>query len=36
MMAPAPITDFDPDFASPGEWAAMYRACGLQVIPRTL
>jgi hypothetical protein len=32
-MAPAPITDFEPDFASPAEWAAMYRACGLQVIP---
>ena len=25
--------DFDPDFASPAEWAAMYRACGLQIIP---
>ena len=24
---------FDPDFASPPEWAAAYRACGLQVIP---
>ena len=33
MMGPAPITEFDPDFASPAEWAAMYRACGLQVIP---
>jgi hypothetical protein len=33
MMAPGPIADFDPDFASPSEWAAMYRACGLQVIP---
>jgi AAA domain/Bifunctional DNA primase/polymerase, N-terminal len=33
MMGPASISDFDPDFASPAEWAAMYRACGLQVIP---
>ena len=24
---------FDQDFASPAEWAAVYRACGLQVIP---
>lgn len=24
---------FDPDFASPSEWAAMYRSAGLQVIP---
>lgn len=27
------MTDFDPDFAGPAEWAAMYRACGLQVVP---
>jgi hypothetical protein len=33
MMGPASIPEFDPDFASPAEWAAMYRACGLQVIP---
>jgi hypothetical protein len=33
MIGPASITDFDPDFASPAEWAAMYRASGLQVIP---
>ena len=33
MMVSAPVADFDPDFASPAEWAAMYRACGLQVIP---
>ncbi|TFW53644.1 hypothetical protein CT676_40610 [Bradyrhizobium sp. MOS001] len=33
MMVSTPIADFDPDFASPAEWAAMYRACGLQVIP---
>jgi hypothetical protein len=25
--------NFDPDFASPADWAAMYRACGLQIIP---
>lgn len=24
---------FDPDFAAPSEWAAAYRACGLQVVP---
>lgn len=24
---------FDPDFAGPGDWAAMYRSFGLQVIP---
>ncbi len=29
----AAIEDFDPDFASPAEWAAMYRACGPQVVP---
>jgi hypothetical protein len=33
MMGPASIPEFDPDFASPAEWASMYRACGLQVIP---
>jgi hypothetical protein len=33
MMGTAPIGEFDPDFASPAEWAAMYRACGLQVVP---
>src|SRR4249920_551364 len=26
-------TGFDPDFAQPPQWAAMYRACGLQIIP---
>jgi AAA domain/Bifunctional DNA primase/polymerase, N-terminal len=26
-------TGFDPDFASPREWAEMYRAAGLQVVP---
>ena len=29
----APQTDFDPDFASPAEWAAKYRELGLQVLP---
>jgi AAA domain-containing protein/bifunctional DNA primase/polymerase-like protein len=32
-MAAQPRPDFDPDFASTAEWAAMYRACGLQVVP---
>lgn len=27
------LISFDPDFASPGDWATMYRACGLQVVP---
>lgn len=27
------IDDFDPDFASPSQWARLYRACGLQVVP---
>jgi hypothetical protein len=30
-MMPAP--SFEPDFASPSEWASMYRAVGLQVVP---
>jgi hypothetical protein len=33
MMGSAPHIDFDPDFAGPAEWASMYRALGLQVIP---
>jgi hypothetical protein len=32
MMTSA-LEEFDADFAGPGEWASMYRACGLQVIP---
>jgi len=28
-----PLPSFDPDFAGPAQWAAMYRACGLQVVP---
>lgn len=27
------IDDFDPDYASPSQWARLYRACGLQVVP---
>jgi len=27
------ISSFDPDFAEPSEWARMYRAAGLQVVP---
>lgn len=30
------IDTFEPDFAAPGEWAAVYRACGLQVVPSHL
>jgi hypothetical protein len=26
-------SNFDPDFAAPAQWAAMYRACGLQAVP---
>jgi hypothetical protein len=32
-MMPAASSSFDPDFASPGEWAAMYREHGMQVVP---
>ncbi len=32
MMA-APLPSFDPDFAANADWAGMYRACGLQVVP---
>jgi len=28
-----PLPAFDPDFAGPAQWAAMYRAIGLQIIP---
>jgi hypothetical protein len=27
------VESFDPGFAAPGDWAAMYRAAGLQVVP---
>lgn len=33
MKLTGQVTAFDPDFASPSEWAAVYRACGLQVVP---
>jgi hypothetical protein len=32
-MMPFSAENFDPDFAGPGDWAAMYRYRGLQVIP---
>ena len=32
-MAIPNFEDFDPDFAGPAQWAAMYRHYGLQVIP---
>jgi len=28
-----PLPHFDPEFAAPSEWAEMYRALGLQVVP---
>ena len=28
-----PLPEFDPEFADPAQWAAMYRACGLQIVP---
>jgi hypothetical protein len=30
------VESFEPDFAAPGDWAAMYRAAGLQVVPSHL
>jgi hypothetical protein len=33
MQVQGGITSFDPDFAAPGDWAAVYRACSLQVVP---
>jgi hypothetical protein len=35
-MLVAHAISFEPDFASPGEWAAMYRAVGWQVVPSHL
>lgn len=32
-MMPLDQSSFDPDFASPADWAAMYRARGVQVVP---
>jgi hypothetical protein len=28
-----PLPEFDPEFAEPPQWAAMYRACGWPVVP---
>lgn len=28
-----PVENFEPDWAGPGDWAAMYRMAGLQVVP---
>jgi hypothetical protein len=34
LTSPPPnLISFDPDFASPGDWAAMYRSCYWQVVP---
>ena len=30
------LNSFEPDFAAPGDWAAMYRAAGLQIVPSYL
>lgn len=30
------LESFEPDWAAPGDWAAMYRAAGLQVVPSHL
>jgi hypothetical protein len=30
------VESFEPDWAAPGDWAAMYRAVGLQVVPSHL
>lgn len=30
------LPSFDPGFAAPSDWALMYRACGLQVVPSHL
>jgi hypothetical protein len=30
------VASFEPDWAAPGDWAAMYRACGLQIVPSHL
>lgn len=32
-MRTVTLPSFDPGFAAPSDWAAMYRACGLQVVP---
>jgi hypothetical protein len=33
MMPALDFPAFDPEFAGPAQWAAMYRACGFQVVP---
>lgn len=33
MMPAFDLTAFDPEFAGPGDWAAMYRAHKLQIVP---
>lgn len=35
-MRVAGVESFEPDWAAPGDWAAMYRAAGLQVVPSHL
>jgi hypothetical protein len=30
------VEAFEPEWAAPGDWAAMYRAAGLQVVPSHL
>lgn len=35
-MIPRMLPSFDPGFAAPSDWALMYRACGLQVVPSHL
>lgn len=35
-MNPRMLPSFDPGFAAPADWALMYRACGLQVVPSYL
>jgi hypothetical protein len=36
MTLTVTIPSFDPGFAAPSDWAQMYRACGLQVVPSHL
>lgn len=35
-MGQLTLQSFEPDWAAPGDWAAMYRAAGLQVVPSHL
>lgn len=32
-MQETPTVSFDPDFAAPADWAAMYRRAGIQIVP---